>query len=154
MNKVCHKDTVHLPPHLILLRKTQETVKVYPMKCCHWRGRRGMTCHSLYFLLFHALPNHSLLEVSFLLRYQIELGLHYSKSPDYPTFRFIRRAVSERSILSTVIVRDWNLSRPHLFTLKNKGRRPLQTCYCSGAGVTLPQRRGRRFRSKYPLLIS
>jgi hypothetical protein len=26
--------------------------------------------------------------------------------------------------------------------------------YCSGAGVTLPQRKGRRLRSKYPLLIS
>jgi hypothetical protein len=76
-------------------------------------------------------------------------------SPDYPTFgyptfRFIRRAVSERSILSTVIVRDWILSTRHLLTLNNKGRRPLQTYYCSGAGVTLPQRKGRRLRSKYP----
>jgi hypothetical protein len=31
---------------------------------------------------------------------------YLQQSPDYPTFRFIRRAVSERSILSTVIVRD------------------------------------------------
>jgi hypothetical protein len=30
----------------------------------------------------------------------------------------------------------------------------LQTYYCSGAGVTLPQRKGRRLRSIYPLLIS
>jgi hypothetical protein len=36
-------------------------------------------------------------------------------------------------------------------TLNNKGRRPLQTHYCSGAGVTLPQRKGRRLRCKYPL---
>jgi hypothetical protein len=26
--------------------------------------------------------------------------------------------------------------------------------YCSGAGMTLPQRKGRRLRSKYPFLIS
>jgi hypothetical protein len=26
--------------------------------------------------------------------------------------------------------------------------------YCSGAGMTLPQRKGRRLRSEYPLLMS
>jgi hypothetical protein len=68
---------------------------------------------------------------------------------------FIRHAVSESSILSTVTVRDWILSRPHFLTLNNKGRQPLQTHDCSGAGMTLPQRKGRRrLRSKYPLLIS
>jgi hypothetical protein len=80
-------------------------------------------------------------------------------SPDYPTFsyqtfRFIWHAMSERSILSTGIVRDWILLRLHLLTLNNKGRWLLQTYYWSGAGVTLPQRKGRRLRSKYPKPIS
>jgi hypothetical protein len=73
--------------------------------------------------------------------------------PNYPT-AVIRRAVSECSILSIIVVRDWILSRPHLLTLNNKGRRPLQTYCCPGAGVTLPQRKGRRLISKCPVLIS
>jgi hypothetical protein len=34
-----------------------------------------------------------------------------------------------------------------LASLNDKGRRPIQTHYCSGAGVALPQRKGRRLRS-------
>jgi hypothetical protein len=37
----------------------------------------------------------------------------------------------------------------------NKRRRPLQTCCCTGASVTFPQRKGRGLEgNKYPLLMS
>lgn len=39
-------------------------------------------------------------------------------------------------------------------TLNNKGRRLLQMNYRSGAGTTSPQRKGRRLKSKYPLLTT
>jgi hypothetical protein len=82
----------------------------------------------------------------------------------YKKFPIIWLPVTWHSILSYlpcqtrdswwIILRDSVLSRLHLLTMKNKGRQLLQMYYCSGTGVTLPHRKGRRLRSKYPLLIS
>jgi hypothetical protein len=45
---------------------------------------------------------------------------------------------------------EWITLPPHTFYIICT--QLLQTYYCSGTGMTLPQRNGRRLRSKYPLL--
>jgi hypothetical protein len=79
--------------------------------------------------------------------------LHYS--PYYPTFsyltfHFMQPAMSEGSILSTANSACSTMnhtSTPHTLYIL-----PTQFLYCTG--MTLSYRKGRRLRSKYPLLIS
>jgi hypothetical protein len=70
---------------------------------------------------------------------------------------FIQHALSECSILSTVNSMCSRMNQtppPHTFYILCNQLQLLHTYNSLCTGMTLPQRNGRRHRSKYPLLIS
>lgn len=81
----------------------------------------------------------------------VQLALEYGRVPIVPTFR----AVSERSILSTVNSACIGVNHlPAPRTINISCSQLLQTFNCSGDGMTLAERKSRWLRIKHQLQIS